>query len=144
MPGSQVCAMPPELAKHALPAALHAIDVSRFAEVEPRDLILNPGQLKIDTFAAGRAIIYARLGDQASYDAIGFRTFAATPRKGPLPLQTSAWSDMQRRLSDQKKSHSVVDEILTHQAKLRHRPLELPKGGREDNYGHLEQCRFEA
>src|SRR5688572_21605023 len=127
--------MPGEFTKHELPVALQEIDISDFAGVEPRDLILDPVQLKVDTLAAGRAIVYARSGNQSSYDAIGFRTFAASPRKGPSPLQTSAWSAMQRKLSDHQKSHTVVDEILNHQPQLRHRPLALPKEG--ENYRYV-------
>ena len=79
-----------EFVKHELPVALPEIDISDLASVQPRDLILNPGQVVAKTLAVGRAIAYARLGYQASYDTIGFRTFAASPRKGPSPLKTSA------------------------------------------------------
>jgi len=119
-------------AKLELPAALQEIDLSDFASVEPRDLILNPALVADDTLAAGRAIVYARSGDQPSYDAIGFRAFAASPRKGSSPLQTSAWSAMQRRLTDRQQKDTIIDEILNQQPKLRHRPLALPKS--DENY----------
>src|SRR6266498_2227248 len=110
-----------------LPVPLEEIDISDWAGVEPRDLILNPAQVAADALAAGRAMVYARSGPEISYDAIGFRTFAASPRKGPSPLETSAWSVMQRNLTAQQQSDTLVDEILNQQPKLRHRPLALPQ-----------------
>ena len=101
-----------DFAKSELPDALRGIDISGFADLEPRDLILNPARLTADTSAAGRAIVYARSGDQATYDAIGFRAFAASPRRGTSPLQTSAWTAMQRDLTDRQKDATLVDEIL--------------------------------
>jgi len=115
-----------EFTKPSLPAALQQIDISNLAGVKPRDLILDPMLLVADTQAAGRAIVYARAGDQTSYDDIGFRIFAASPQKGVSPLQTSAWSAMQRELMGQQKRDAVVDEILKQQPKLRHRPLAFP------------------
>jgi hypothetical protein len=123
-----------EFVKHGLPVALQEIDISDFAGIEPRNLILNPARVAADTLAAGRAIVYARTGGQTSYDTIGFRTFAASPQKGPSPLQTSAWSTMQRDLADRQKSDTVIDEILNQQPKLRHRPIALPKEGENYRY----------
>src|SRR5919109_4046666 len=117
--------MPDDFAKSELPAVLREIDISGFAGLGPRDLILNPDRLVADTLAAGRAIVYARSGDQATYDAIGFRTFAASPRRGPSPLQTSAWTAMHRDLTDRHKDATLA-EILNQQPKLRHRPLVFP------------------
>jgi hypothetical protein len=117
--------MPDDFAKSELPAVLREIDISGFAGLGPRDLILNPDRLVADTLAAGRAIVYARSGDQATYDAIGFRTFAASPRRGPSPLQTSAWTAMHRDPTDRQKDATLA-EILNQQPKLRHRPLVFP------------------
>ena len=110
-----------------LPDAWRTVDLGTMAQVEPRSLILNPAQLVADAGAAGRALVYARAGESSAYDAIGFRTFAASPRVGPSPLQTSAWSAMQRALSEQRAHDATVDEILHQQPQLRHRPLALPR-----------------
>lgn len=118
-----------ELAKHGLPPELEEIDISDLVSVEPPDLILSRVEIVPDTLAAGRAILYARAGSQVAYDAIGFRTFAASPHKGPSPLQTSAWSAMQRDLVEHKKKDTLADEVLRLQPKLRHRPLALPTDG---------------
>ena len=110
-----------------VPEAWGAIDLGMMAGVEPRSLILNPTQLVVDAGAAGRALVYARAGESATYDAIGFRTFAASPRVGPAPLQTSAWSAMQRARNEPRTRDTTVDEILHQQTQLRHRPLALPQ-----------------
>jgi hypothetical protein len=114
-----------EFTKLNVPVALQQIDIADLARVEPRELILHP-VLVADAQAAGRAIVYARSGDQTSYDDIGLRTFAASPRKGVLPFQTSAWSAMQREMIDRQKRDPVFNEILNQQTKLRHRPLSYP------------------
>ncbi len=134
--------MPNEFVKHELPVALQEIDISGLASVEPQELVLNPTQVVTDTLSAGRAIVYARPEHQASYDTIGFRTFAASPRKGHFPLQTSTWSAMQRNLTDSRKSNTVVEEILDHQPKLRHSPLALPKGKKKEK--GIENYRYVA
>ena len=126
--------MPEEFAERPLAGALREIDISGLAGVEPRDLILRPAMVAADAQAAGRALVYARTADPASYDAIGFRLFAAAPRRGPAPLQTSAWTAIQRRLTDRQKSDATIDEILTQQVQLRHRPLGLPKEGEDYRY----------
>lgn len=121
--------MPDTLVKDELPAVLKAIDLAGIDAAAPRELVLNPAMVTSDVTAAGRALVYARSSDQTSYDAIGFRTFAASPRKGPSPLQTSAWSAIQQDLIDHQKRDTLVDEILHQQTKLRHRPLALPSEG---------------
>jgi hypothetical protein len=113
--------------KLGIPPALQQISISDFAALEPRDLILNPARLISDASSAGRAILYARSGDKNTYDSIGFRTFAASPRVGPSPLQTSEWTALQRNLNDRQKQVTIVDEILNQQSQLRHRPLAFPR-----------------
>ena len=143
--------MADELELSGLPAVFGGIDVSDLTGRSPRVLILDPATLTAGTSAAGRAIRYARSGHRdAPYDAIGFRVFAASPRRGPSPLQTAAWTAMQRELADRKKADTVVDEILTQQATLRPRTIRLPITTGSFRYGidretiHLYTDRVDA
>ncbi|MGJ7506445.1 hypothetical protein [Variovorax sp. GT1P44] len=125
-----------EVGLSGLPAVFGEIDVSDLASHSPRDLILDPATLTAGTLAAGRAIRYARReAREAPYDAIGFRMFAASPRRGPSPLQTAAWTAMQRELADRSKADTVVDEILTQQAMLRPRAIRMPISDGSMRYG---------
>lgn len=128
--------MADEVELSGLPAVFGGIDASDLEGRSPRALILDPATLSAETSAAGRAILYARRGHQeAPYDAIGFRMFAASPRRGPSPLQTAAWTAMQRELADRSKADTVVDEILTQQAVLRPRAIRLPISDGSFRYG---------
>lgn len=114
----------------SLPLALRQIDLGSLRQVEPRSLVMNPYQLTNDMLAAGRALIYGRCGDDDAYDAVAFRISAAAPRKGLVPLQTSARSSLQRVLEEHKQSDRAADEILNQQPRLRHRPIGFPPGER--------------
>jgi hypothetical protein len=117
-----------------LPVDVQQIDIGPLRQIEPRGLVLNPYQLSNDSLAAARALIYGRCGEEDTYDSIAFRTFTASPRKGVSPLQTSAWSAMQRAIDVDRKSNPLVDEILEQQSKLRHRPIGFPSG---ENFGFV-------
>ena len=112
-------------AELGLPAVLQPIDISDLAELDPRQVMVHRARLSTAGSAAGRALAYARIGGR-SYGEIGFRFFAASPRRGPTPLQTSALSAMQRSVTEHQKRDPAIDEILRQQPKLRHRAMAMP------------------
>ncbi len=114
-----------------LPHNILEVDISDWEALRPEDLILKPALVyeQSPLTAAARALKYSRAGTSDAYDEVGFRLRAAAYQKGPVPLQTIFGMRHERQRSEAHKSESAVDSLLSEQAKLRHRPIELPSAG---------------
>jgi hypothetical protein len=107
------------------------VDLGAWKDVGPHDLLTNPALFRDSSLAtaAARARAYARSGGVACYDEIGFRSSAATPVKGQVPLRTIAGMRLAWEAARKKHLDPAIEEILDQQLALRHRPLDLPSEG---------------
>lgn len=126
-----------------LPSALMGFDISDWDGIPPEDLLLHPSRVAdYPTRVAGaRALRYARAGKSAWYDEIGFRTLAAAPVRGQVPLQTIPSMRLERRAH----LNPLIEEIQSQVRKLQHRPLGSPPDGRyryESGPGYLNLIRI--
>lgn len=94
----------------------------------PEELLTTPGLLANEPIAASatNARRFARSGSSDSYDDIGFRSMAATPTHGPVPLQTIARMQFEKASEQRKQLRPEIEILLKQQRLLRHRPLDLP------------------
>jgi hypothetical protein len=104
------------------------VKLAVWASVSPERMILDTGLLGPEGphTAAARALKYSRAVGTSSYDDIGFRLFAAKPRRGLVPLSTLALMHHDRRIENVRRKDSAVQEIVEQQYLLRHRPVDLP------------------
>ncbi len=107
-----------------LPSALMGFDISDWDGIPPEKLLLHPSRVADHPtrVAGARALRYARAGKSALYDEIGFRTLAAAPVRGPVPLQTIPSMRLERRAHP----NPLIEEIHSQMRKLQHRPLGSP------------------
>jgi hypothetical protein len=125
-----------------------ADDLGGWKNVAPEQLMLDPA-LRFQApppLAAAMALAYARTGGSAAYDEIGFRLSAATPCKGPVPLQTVQGMRLARERDEATQPTPALKKLLREEALLRHRPIDLPGTGhfsyrREGNFLHIVRPR---
>jgi tetratricopeptide (TPR) repeat protein len=110
------------------------IDVSDWADVEPAELLLKPSLVlrHPPLEAAARAILYARAAADASYDEIGFRLRAATPKSsiGYAPLETFATARRSHEQAARRQAATEAERVRSEQVMLRHRAIDFEGSGR--------------
>jgi hypothetical protein len=117
------------------------VEVKDWERLGPIDL-LNLAELRDGSEpgpeAAARALRYARSGPSRSYDEIGFRFVAATPRgaQTAVTLQTIPGMRVQKEREERALLPPEVQELLDQQHLLLHRPLDLPVDG-EGRYRYV-------
>src|SRR5262245_6589059 len=125
--------------KTTTPDHLDATTESRFnrsmsgadalAGIAPEQLLLDPAPVRAQQGgSSARALVYSRADGTWTYDEIGFRLLAATPRSGPAPLQTILGMRLQRERAQKTEPDERLEELMAQQVLLRHRPLEIFEG----------------
>jgi hypothetical protein len=121
----------------SLPPSVSDVDIRDWENLSPHQLLSDPTRTVPDPDrpAVARALKYARAGPSLTYDEIGFRTVAAIPMmaKGPvtpITLQTLTGMRVEKEQAERRWLQPELAELLDQQLKLRHRPIELPEGGR--------------
>ncbi|GAA3981582.1 hypothetical protein [Streptomyces plumbiresistens] len=112
-----------------LARVLGGVDIGPWIDVPPRTLLDRPGMaaaLADGDEGAARVLKYARCTGAESYDEIGFRSLAATPRRGEVPLQTFESAHRSARRQQRRALPPGLAALFDEQTKLRHRPLEPP------------------
>ncbi|GAA0531182.1 hypothetical protein [Saccharopolyspora thermophila] len=117
---------------------LGPVDVEQWRNVAPTELgSLRHGE---PAHAAARALKYARLAG-TSYDEIGYRSLAATPTAGHVPLQTFTQARFDAVRARHRALPPQLATLLEQSVALRHRPLAMPDGRlsytRDDQALHL-------
>jgi hypothetical protein len=107
-----------------LPDWFDHVDVADWAVLPPEELLRKRGE-NPDRYAAARAFKYSRAGATLRYDEIGFRWTAAAPLRGAVPLQTIDSARL-KQTEAERLSGEAYDVFTEEQARLRHRPLDLP------------------
>src|SRR5262245_3535238 len=103
--------------------------VDALAGIDPEQLLLDPAPVREQQDgSSARALTYSRADGARTYDEIGFRLRAATPRSGPAPLQTVLGMRLQRKWAQNSELDERVEELMSQQVLLRHRPLEIFDG----------------
>ena len=108
----------------AVPDWFDNVDITDWADVPPEEL-LSKRREHADRHAAARAFKYSRATGSFLYDEIGFRSTAAAPVRDAVPLQTIYRVRLQRTEAE-RQSSEVYDVHTAEQARLKHRPLDLP------------------
>ncbi len=112
------------------------VQIDSWTSLSPETMILNPGTVSggAARTAAAKALKYSRLKSDASYDDIGFRLSAATPKRGPVPLCTLPWMRWLQRAAEVDQTEEAIPEIAAQEEYIRHRPIDLPDEGGEIRY----------
>jgi hypothetical protein len=115
-----------------LPPYILDADISQWENRDPVDLFRIPTFVyeNFTPYSAAQTIKYARSGDSISYDSIGFRTMAAAPVKGKVPLQTILGMKMEKVWDENKQLNKKLNYLSEQQYKIRHRAIDLPPDGR--------------
>src|SRR5580700_2358418 len=99
----------------------------------PQSLILDPTLMSsiADERRATEAMQYAySVGTSSSYDDLAFRIYAASVRRGEVPLQTIPSMKLARERENATRQPSTQVEAMEQEALLCHRPIEAPLDGR--------------